>query len=190
MFKPWVKLSLLSVLTLVISGVLFWQGLQNEFDKQPTQVLGQASSLPSINKPTYRVSRVVDGDTIEVTIDNKPVKVRLIGVNTPETVDPRRPVQCFGKEASAETKRLLNGKDVVMENDVSDTDSFGRLLRYVYIPLQDGTNLFVNDYLVRQGFASLDTVPPDVRYSSRFAEAQKEARDNNRGLWAACNGQI
>jgi micrococcal nuclease len=131
-----------------------------------------------------RVARVVDGDTIE--LDNGE-KVRYIGVNAPESVKPRSPVECFGREASAKNKELVEGKSVRLEKDVSDRDRYGRLLRFVY--LEDGT--FVNDELVRQGYAYADTFPPDVSKADQFREAQREARENRRGLWAedACEGK-
>jgi len=131
---------------------------------------------------TVKVSRVIDGDTIEIDGGQK---VRLIGIDTPETVDPRVPVACFGKEASDETKSLLEGKSVILEKDISETDKYGRLLRYIFV---DG--LFINDYLVRQGFAQVSTYPPDIKNQSRFLEAQKEARENDRGFWSACQGNI
>ncbi|NMB92520.1 MAG: thermonuclease family protein [Parcubacteria group bacterium] len=129
---------------------------------------------------TYLVTRVIDGDTIEIEGGQK---VRYIGIDTPETVDPRKPVQCFGVEASKKNKELVEGKRVRLEKDVSETDKYGRLLRYVY-----ADDIFVNDYLVRQGYAYASTFPPDVKYQDKFVEAQKEARENNRGLWSACSG--
>lgn len=124
------------------------------------------------------VSRVVDGDTIELFTGQK---VRYIGMDTPEVVDPRKPVQCFGKEASLENKKLVEGKMVRLEKDVSQTDKYGRLLRYVYVG-----DLFVNDYLTRNGFAYMATFPPDVKFSQQFKDAQEEARINKRGLWKSC----
>lgn len=129
------------------------------------------------------VVRVVDGDTIEIEGGQK---VRLVGVDTPETVDPRRPVGCFGKEASNETKKLIEGKKVILTKDTSETDQFSRLLRLVYLKLEDGNTLFVNDYLVRQGFAKASTYPPDVKFVEQFLQAEEEARANNRGLWQKC----
>lgn len=188
----------------LISGMLFYQGLKDEFSsknplnsvqEKPEQVLGEAvlsqSPKPQPVQSTddenrVKVLKVVDGDTIEVLINGEKKNIRFIGIDTPETVDPRRPVGCFGKEASDENKRLLEGKVVILEKDISETDKYNRLLRYVYLPLDDGTLLFVNDYLVRQGFAQASTYPPDVRESDRFLKAQAEARDNNRGLWGAC----
>jgi micrococcal nuclease len=120
------------------------------------------------------VIRVIDGDTIEIEGGQK---VRYIGIDTPETVDPRKPVQCFGIEASNKNKELVEGKKVVLEKDVSETDKYGRLLRYIYV---DG--LFVNDHLVREGYAYAYTYPPNVKYTDQFLEAQKEAKENNRGL--------
>ena len=126
-----------------------------------------------------KVVRVIDGDTIEI---EGGIKVRYIGIDTPETVDPRKPVQCFGKEASAKNEELVGGKEVKLEKDVSETDKYGRLLRYVWVG-----DLLVNEYLVKEGYAQVSTYPPDVKYQDRFLAAQKEARENNRGLWSACN---
>lgn len=124
------------------------------------------------------VTRVVDGDTIQV---DKKVTVRLIGINTPETVDPRRPTQCFGKEASQKTKELLLNKQVRLEKDISEVDRYGRLLRYVYIDDE-----MVNETLVREGYAQAVSYPPDVKYLDLLRVAEKEARENNRGLWGVC----
>lgn len=128
-----------------------------------------------------RCCESVDGDTIHVLIDGQDFTVRYIGMDTPETVDPRRPVGCFGAEASAENKRLVEGQRVGLEKDVSETDSFGRLLRYVYVGEE-----MVNDTLVRNGYAQVATYPPDVKYQERFLAAQREAREVGRGLWGAC----
>jgi len=127
---------------------------------------------------TYLVTRVIDGDTIEI---EGGYKVRYIGIDTPETVHPSKPVECFGLEASNKNKEFVEGKRIKLEKDVSETDKYGRLLRYVWI---DDT--FVNDYLVRQGYAYAYTYPPDVKYAEQFVRAQKEARENNRGLWSSC----
>ena len=129
------------------------------------------------------VTHVVDGDTIEISSGEK---IRLLGVDTPETVDPRRPVGCFGKEASNKLKSLLEGKRVYLEKDFSDSDKYNRLLRFVYLPLESGEKLFVNDYLIREGFAKVLTIPPDVKFAERFLQAQTEARVNSRGLWGSC----
>ncbi len=127
---------------------------------------------------TYLVTKVIDGDTI--TIEGGEV-IRYIGIDTPETVHPSKPVECFGKEASSKNKELVDGKRVKLGKDVSETDRYGRLLRYVWVG-----DIFVNDYLVRQGYAYAYTYPPDVKYSEQFVQAQQEARENNRGLWEGC----
>lgn len=132
------------------------------------------------------VVKVTDGDTIEVLLAGEQKIVRLIGIDTPETVDPRRPVGCFGKEAANETKSLLSDRGVILQKDVSDTDKYKRLLRYVFLPLDNNQTLFVNDYLVREGFAKVLTYPPDVKFNDQFRQAETEARENNRGLWVRC----
>jgi micrococcal nuclease len=124
------------------------------------------------------VTRVVDGDTIVVSIGGKEFRVRYIGIDTPETVDPRRPVGCFGVEASKRNSELVDGMTIGLERDVSETDSFGRLLRYVWVGDQ-----MVNATLVEEGYATASAYPPDVRYSDTFVELQSEARSEERGLW-------
>jgi len=133
--------------------------------------------LPS-EENTYLVTEVIDGDTIKIEGGQT---IRYIGIDTPETVHPSKPVECFGKEASNKNKELVEGKRVKLEKDVSETDKYGRLLRYVWVG-----DIFVNDYLVRQGYAYAYTYPPDVKYSDQFVESQQEAKDNNRGLWTSC----
>ena len=128
------------------------------------------------------VVRVIDGDTIEVSVGGTTARVRYIGIDTPETVDPRRPIAWMGPEASAANVALVDGRSVVLERDVSETDSFGRLLRHVWI--RDGDVwLLVSLALVSAGFAAVSTYPPDVRYVELFLDAQREARDAGRGLW-------
>lgn len=127
---------------------------------------------------TLLVTDVIDGDTIEIEGGKR---VRYIGINTPETVDPRKPVECFGKEASVENKRLVEGKRVRLEKDVSESDRYGRLLRYVYID-----DVLVNDALVLNGFAHASTYPPDVKYQNIFRQSEAQAREKNLGLWAGC----
>ena len=123
--------------------------------------------------------RVIDGDTIEVSGNRI---VRYIGIDTPETVDPRKPVQCFAQEATAKNKELVNEKIVYLEKDVSETDKYDRLLRYVWLDKE----VMVNEVLLREGYAQVSTFTPDVKYQERFISAQKDARDNNRGLWQNC----
>lgn len=138
-----------------------------------------ASDSSLLTGKIVKVTKVIDGDTLELEGGQK---VRYIGIDTPETKHPAKGVQCFGKEAAAKNKELIEGKEAIIEKDVSETDRYGRLLRYVYIG-----NLFINDYLVREGYALASTYPPDVKYQDQFREAEKEARENNRGLWKSCN---
>lgn len=130
-----------------------------------------------LGQELFRVTRVIDGDTIQLENGER---VRLIGVDTPETVHPSKPIEYFGKEASNFTKTLLEGKRVRVDYDVQKRDKYNRLLGYLY--LEDGT--FVNGELVKQGYARISTYPPNVKYVDLFKELQKEARENNRGLWA------
>lgn len=126
--------------------------------------------------------RVVDGDTIEVGIGGQSYRVRYIGIDTPETVDPRKPVQCFGKEAAERNRQLVEGRAVALEKDVSEVDQYGRLLRYVWVG-----DRMVNAVLVEEGYAMASTYPPDVKYAGLFASLQAQAREAGRGLWgAAC----
>lgn len=126
----------------------------------------------------YLVTRVIDGDTIEVRTDAGVMRVRYIGVDTPETVHPSKPVECFGKEASNKNKELVEGKWVRLEKDISNTDSYGRWLRYVYVDDE-----FVNLTLVAEGYANVVTYPPDVKYIESFWIAERTAREARRGLW-------
>jgi micrococcal nuclease len=130
-----------------------------------------------IGEDTSTVSRVVDGDTVELSTGEK---VRYVGMNAPESVKPDWPVECFGKEASARNRELTEGKRVRLTKDVSERDRYGRLLRFVY--LSDGT--FVNELLVREGYARVSTFPPDVAKESIFRAAEADARAAKRGLWA------
>lgn len=128
----------------------------------------------------YTVERVVDGDTVEV---DRPIEgednVRLIGIDTPETVDPGEPVQPLGPEASEFVTRELEGERVTLEFDEERIDSFGRPLAYVRFP---GDELF-NETLVAEGLAQVATFPPNVRYEDRFLAAQEEARAQGLGIW-------
>jgi micrococcal nuclease len=142
-----------------------------------------AAVSPPPNLTPATVTRVVDGDTIVVSINGQEQKVRYTGVNTPETVDPRRPVQCYGHEASDRNHQLVNGQTVGLEKDVSETDDFGRLLRYVWLG-----DRMINAQLVAEGYAQATTYPPDVRYQALFAQLETAARTAGRGLWGpACN---
>lgn len=130
------------------------------------------------------VERVVDGDTVVVRMSGASERVRLIGVDTPETVDERRPVECFGREASAFTAGLLPpGTPVLVVRDVEARDAYDRLLGYVY---RSTDGLFVNLELAEQGFAELLTIPPNVAHAEELRAAARRARTASRGLWSAC----
>jgi micrococcal nuclease len=148
---------------------------------------------------TGEVTRVVDGDTIEVRVTGRvdgagagdarigsSYHVRLLGIDTPESVKPNSPVECFGRESSAAAKALLEGRSVKLVKDVEETDRYDRLLRYVYL----GQEL-ANARLVINGYAAVFTYPPNVRHSELFVALQREARDEQRGLWSpdTCNGE-
>jgi micrococcal nuclease len=130
-----------------------------------------------------RVVRVVDGDTIHVLVGGRREKVRYIGVDTPETHHPAKPVQCFGREASAFNARLVARERVRLVRDVEPRDRFGRLLAYVY-RARDG--LFVNAELARAGYARPLAITPDVRHAARLRALARAARQAGRGLWSAC----
>jgi len=128
------------------------------------------------------VERVVDGDTILVSGGGT---VRLIGVDTPETKDPRRPVGCFGREASRFTASLLpRGTRVRLVGDVEQRDRYDRTLAYVY---RVGDGLFVNAELLRQGYAQVLTIPPNVAHAEEFVSLAGQARAAGAGLWRACD---
>ena len=127
----------------------------------------------------FLVTKVIDGDTIEIEGGKR---VRYIGIDTPETVDPNRPTGCYGSDASNKNLELVLNKKVRLVKDVSETDKYGRLLRYVYVG-----DTFVNDYLVKEGYAKASTYAPDVKFSKTFATSEREARESKKGLWgSAC----
>jgi micrococcal nuclease len=130
-----------------------------------------------------RVVRVVDGDTIRVRLDGRTERVRYIGVDTPESVKPGTPVQCFAKRAAAANAALVAGRSVRLVGDVEQRDRYGRLLAYVY---REPDGAFVNAELVRDGYARTLTIAPNVAHARQFAELARAARRSGRGLWSAC----
>ncbi len=129
---------------------------------------------------------IVDGDTIDVTIDGQRERVRLIGIDTPETRKPNTPVQCYGPEATNFAASLLaDGAALHLERDVVARDDYGRMLAYVYLAV-DGA--FVNLAMVRQGYARPLTIPPNVAHADEFVTAARAAETANIGLWAGCTG--
>jgi micrococcal nuclease len=136
---------------------------------------------PGVQGP-FIVTKVVDGDTIWVDNNGQRMKIRMIGLDTPETVDPRKPVQCFGREASAQAKTILGGRSVYLETDPSqDTiDRFGRTLAYVWI---ESGRLFNLD-MITDGYAFDYTYDLPYRYQQDFKAAENDARAQERGLWS------
>ena len=151
--------------------------------ESPSLSAAAAFAPTGITEPA-RVVRVVDGDTIVVDRGRGQEKLRYIGVDTPETVKPGSPVEWMGPQASAANRALVDGREVILERDVSEYDRYGRLLRYVWIH-DGGTWTLVNLALVAAGYAQVVTYPPDVKYVDRYLEAQAEARTAGRGLWGA-----
>lgn len=146
-----------------------------------------------------RVTRVVDGDTIEATVISvepgpgagqtqvgQTYDIRLTGIDTPESVKPGTPIECFSKEAAAAAEALLEGQEVRLVKDVEDTDRYERLLRYVYLDDE-----MANARLIANGYAHAYTYPPNLRWSSLFVQLQREARTQERGLWSPerCSGK-
>ena len=130
-----------------------------------------------------KVVKVVDGDTLTVLIAGEKEKVRVIGINTPETVDPRRGVQCFGKEASAFAKKILSEQTVVLESDPtqSNRDKYSRLLRHVW--LAKG-NVNVGQLLISEGYANEYTYETPYKYQQVYQKAEQQAQQAKKGLWA------
>ncbi|MBI5655116.1 thermonuclease family protein [Candidatus Uhrbacteria bacterium] len=150
-----------------------------------------ATSTPVV-EANSTVVKVVDGDTIEAELDSdkKVYKIRFLGINTPETVDPRKAVECFGKEASDKMKELVSGKRIRLEADLQadERDKYGRLLRNAY--LEDGTDL--NAFMVREGYAyAYLSFPLDARRKAELKKLEQDAKMAGRGLWSpdACGGR-
>lgn len=143
-----------------------------------------------LNKQLYEVVSIVDGDTIKISFEGKTESLRLIGIDTPETNHPNKPVECFGKAATEYLTELISGKKVQLEEDGSQSsrDKYDRLLRYVF--LENGTN--VNEKMIHDGYAFEYTYDSNsYKYQKQFKDAESNARINGRGLWASntCNGE-
>ncbi|HBU02697.1 MAG TPA: hypothetical protein DEB20_09260 [Acidimicrobiaceae bacterium] len=146
--------------------------------------VAQNSATPYAAEPT--VIETIDGDTIDVRIGYKRQRIRLLGIDTPETKDPRKPVQCFGREASERTEELLPpGTIVRLEHDIEKHDAYNRLLAYVW-RASDG--LFVNLDLVAGGYADILSIPPNTAHADAFRAAMTAAKATPVGLWATCGG--
>jgi len=172
----------------IIAGILFLTlALIMIFNNKKPEtklenIIPTITPTPTIKSDLVLVTKVIDGDTIMVKINDKEEAVRLIGIDTPETVDPRKTVQCFGKEASEKMKELLENKMIKLEADTTqnDRDKYNRLLRYVY--LEDGT--FINKKLIEEGFGFEYTYQIPYKFQMEFKVAQKMAEEKKIGLWA------
>ena len=179
--KHWKLLIVILVIALIDSGIVFLRVYNAKHGLFKGELLGP-----------YKVTKVSDGDTIWIRDSveyPQGAKVRLIGIDCPESVAPETYLEQTGKTNSTEgeriadyVERLLKGKDVYLEFDVRTEDKYGRLLAYVYL---DGAgDEMLQDILLEKGFAKIDTVPPNVKFEERFFGIQKEARQNKLGLWA------
>ena len=164
------------VLLAVLVAVLLFGGEGSEDGVAPN-----AATYELGGRVSGEVLRVVDGDTIEVDVDGRTEDVRLIGVDTPETVKPGEPVQCFGPQASEFTKRVLEGETVRLEFDRELRDVYDRLLAYVHVG-----ELFVNAELIDGGFARTLEIEPNTSRAAELARLQQAAGAAGRGLWGAC----
>lgn len=164
---------------LVLSAVIWLAACGGDSDVLP-------ATLDTVVAANAVVSNVIDGDTIDVEIDGRRTRVRLIGIDTPETKKPDTPVQCYGPEATAFTTTLLpTGTPVRLERDVEGRDAYGRLLAYV-VRATDG--LLVNLAIVEGGFARPFPFEPNTAHAAEISDAARRAADAHLGLWAACNG--
>lgn len=155
---------------------------ENEAGDNLTDTKDNNEEVENEEAKYFKVIKVVDGDTIAMDIEGVSETIRLIGINTPETVDPRKPVECFGVEASNKAKELLSGKSVALEKDSSqdERDKYGRLLRYV----RTEEGLFYNLEIIKQGYAYEYTYNIPYKYQSEFKGAENYARSKKLGLWA------
>lgn len=164
----------LSVITILTISLIKQNKLNNKIDPK-TEVSQENTSKQVLSQ----VTRVIDGDTFEI---EGGVKVRLIGVDTPEMNGGKSKIECFAQEATNKLKESLEGKKVLLVKDVSEVDKYGRLLRYVYLD-----NIFINDMLLKDGYGQISTYPPDVKFVDEFTQSQKTAREAKLGLWSKCN---
>ncbi len=170
------------IILIIISLFIYIEKAQTEIQEIEVVENHIQQEQPQENKK-YLVNRVVDGDTIKI---DKIGTVRLIGIDTPETVDPRKEVQCFGIEASNKAKELLEGNEVILELDPSqgDVDKYGRILAYVY--LENGE--MFNKIMIKEGYAHEYTYNTPYKYQAKFKELEQKARELKLGLWGPiCN---
>lgn len=177
----------LAIVLLILIVTLGASGSRIRWEQMPDPRARVLSYFTQVPDGYVRVIQAIDGDTITVELDGKEETVRLLGVDTPETKDPRRSVQCFGHQASDYTKKLITGRPVRLVSDPleSDRDAYQRLLRYVYF--EDGTTL--NERLVYDGYAFAYERFPTEKLE-RLKELESDAREHKRGLWGGCEVTI
>ena len=143
-----------------------------------------SSGATTENEVLITILKVVDGDTVDIDIKGNTERVRLIGVNTPETKHPTKPIECFGPEASAHLTQLLpKGTHVRIERDIEARDRYGRMLLYLY---RESDNLFINLDLVSHGYGTPMSIEPNTFHRNDFVHAAALAETTNEGLWKAC----
>lgn len=156
-------------------------------EKVVTQSANETKPVEPVNNK-FTVAKVIDGDTIDLNINGKTERIRLVGIDTPEKNDPRKTVECFSSEASAKLTELTKDKKIELEADGSqdNKDKYSRLLRYLWV---DGVN--INQKMIEEGYAYEYTYKLPYKYQTAFKATQKKASDANKGLWAddSCNGQ-
>ncbi len=143
---------------------------------------GATTAIQSLEKESAWVIEVIDGDTIRVKDEKGLIQnIRLLGVDTPETNHPTKSIECYGKEASDFTKRILFGKKVQLEYDIEKFDKYKRTLAYVYLEQES-----FNEMLVEQGYAKILNIEPNDKYANRLMKLQIKARNQKVGLWGSC----
>ena len=181
-------LTVFAIIAVCVLGVGALRGLlpvAGRDSDSPTLIVGDSRpATVTANRIAARVTHVVDGDTIDVLISGERIRVRYIGIDAPESVRPDYPVERMGPEASEANRALVDGKTVYLERDESDTDPYGRWLRYVYVG-----DVFVNAELVRLGLAEARRYPPDVKHQNVLDEMETEARAAGRGIWSTDSGE-
>lgn len=143
--------------------------------------LDDSSEVGSPSRTPARVTHVIDGDTVRAIVGGDEVTIRLIGIDTPETDGPFTDLECYGEEATAYARDRLDDQQIGLEFDVERTDRYDRMLAYLWL----GDEL-VNESILAQGAGVLLTIPPNVAHVERFEDAQRVAREDERGLWGAC----
>ena len=201
MFRNNIKFYLVIVLCLcgivLSAGLVMWifnrDGRSGNASSNVSKYASWAERVTIDPGVLYQVTDVVDGDTIKTLVAGHEITVRLLGINTPETVDPRKSVECFGPEASVETKSLLSGKSVLLalNPNYERTDKYGRLLAYVRLadPNDVATvDLFVNEFLVKEGYAYEYTFNASnpYQYQTSFKADESQAKSAKKGLWGKC----